>query len=110
MSNPKELANILECYLQNARKTLPKQRLYLFIDEVSSVKDWQKGIKHLWDMGLLENCSVILTGSHSLDIRNASERLPGRRGSVKDVLDKILLPMKFTEYVETKKPKSWVCH
>ncbi len=104
VSNPKELANILECYLQNARKTLPKQRLYLFIDEVSSVKDWQKGIKHLWDMGLLENCSVILTGSHSLDIRNASERLPGRRGSVKDVLDKILLPMKFTEYVETRNP------
>ena len=101
VSNPKELCTILECYLQNARK-ITKKRLYLFIDEISSIKDWQKGIKYLVDTGLLENCTVILTGSHSLDIRNASERLPGRRGNVTDVLDKILLPMKFVEYVETR--------
>lgn len=102
VSNPKEFATILDCYLRNTRSILPKERLYLFIDEVSSVKDWQRGFKYLWDAGLFENCTAIFTGSHSLDIRNASERLPGRRGEVKDVLDKILLPMKFTEYVETR--------
>jgi predicted AAA+ superfamily ATPase len=104
VSSPKELANILECYLQNTRE-LTDERLFLFIDEISSIRDWQKGIKHLKDAGLLENCTVILTGSHSLDIRNASERLPGRRGNVADVLDKILVPMKFVEYVENRNPK-----
>ncbi|MCL2135493.1 MAG: ATP-binding protein [Candidatus Bathyarchaeota archaeon] len=105
VSNPKELAQIIDCYIRGVRKNLPNQRLFLFIDEISSVKDWQKGIKALFDEGLLENCTVILTGSHSIDIRNASERLPGRRGNTTDVVDKIFLPMKFAEYVEIQNPK-----
>jgi predicted AAA+ superfamily ATPase len=49
---------------------------------------------------------LIMTGSHSLDIRKASETLPGRRGDTSvSSLDKILLPMKFSEYVDTKDPE-----
>jgi predicted AAA+ superfamily ATPase len=101
IDGPKELVNLLECYLDNAREEI-EERLFVFLDEISSVRDWQRGIKYLVDAGLLQNCTVILTGSHSLDIKNASERLPGRRGDVNEVLDKILLPMKFSEYAEMR--------
>lgn len=39
------------------------------------------------------------TGSHAINIQNATERLPGRKGRIDDNYDKILLPMKFAEYV-----------
>lgn len=101
VDGPKGLVTLLKCYLDNAREEID-ERLFVFLDEISSVRDWQKGIKYLVDDGSLQNCTVVLTGSHSLDIKNASERLPGRRGNVTDVLDKILLPMKFSEYAEVR--------
>lgn len=101
IDGPKELVTLLKCYLDNAREKID-ERLFVFLDEISSIRDWQKGIKYLVDTGLLQNCTVVLTGSHSLDIKNASERLPGRRGDVTEVLDKILLPMKFAEYAEVR--------
>lgn len=104
VSGSKELVSILESYIEWARESFD-DRLFIFLDEISSVKDWQKGIKYLVDTGTLQNCSVLLTGSHSLDIRKASERLPGRRGIVEGVLDKILLPMKFAEYIDVRNKK-----
>lgn len=104
VSGPKELASILESYIEWAR-TSTNDRLFIFLDEISSVKNWQKGIKYLVDTGSLQNVTLILTGSHSLDIRKASERLPGRRGTVDEVLDKILSPMKFSEYIDVRNKK-----
>ncbi|MEM3160763.1 MAG: ATP-binding protein [Nitrososphaera sp.] len=103
IDNPKELVNTVNSYLESTRPER-KQRAYLFLDEISSVRDWQKAIKHLSDTGKLANATVILTGSHTLDIKKAYEKLPGRRGSLDDVPDKILLPMKFVEYAETINP------
>lgn len=104
VNGPKELASILQTYLEYARASTD-QRLFIFLDEISSVKNWQDGIKHLTDTGMLENCTTILTGSHSLDIRKASERLPGRRGKTDEVLDKVFLPMKFSEYIDVRNRK-----
>jgi predicted AAA+ superfamily ATPase len=100
IDNPKALADTIAAYLDSVRPD-KKQRAYLFIDEVSSVKDWQKAIKFLADKDSLTLTTLILTGSHTLDIKKASEKLPGRRGESKDLLDKIMLPMKFAEYAET---------
>ncbi len=100
VNNPKELINIINKYLDAIRPDA-NERAYIFLDEISSLKDWQRAIKYLWDTGKLKNVTVILTGSHTLDIRKAYERLPGRRGEFFDVPDKILLPMKFVEYAET---------
>lgn len=101
VEGPKELVRILEEYISTTR-SLTKDRLYIFLDEISAVRDWQRGIKYLHDIGRLRNTTVIMTGSHSLDIRRAAERLPGRRGEVKEVMDKVFLPMKFSEYAETR--------
>lgn len=100
IDNPKALVETISTYLNSIRLS-PKQRAYVLLDEVSSVKDWQKAIKYLADKGKLSLATLILTGSHTLDIKKASEKLPGRRGLVKDTPDKVMLPMKFAEYAET---------
>ena len=58
--------------------------------------------KKTQDQGKLDNCTVIATGSHSIDLRLGGELMPGRRGVTKnDPLDKIMPPMKFAEYVSS---------
>lgn len=50
----------------------------VFIDEISSIQDWEKTIKTLVDTGAFEEKKVLLTGSNSLNILKKTERLPGR--------------------------------
>ena len=97
--NPRDVVDIIETYMEQIARRAPVGRRYLFLDEISSVSDWQKGIKWMVDTGNLRNCTVIATGSHSIDLKNAAERLPGRKGDVNGTHDKILMPMKFSEYV-----------
>lgn len=101
VQGPKDLVELLKRYVDTTR-VIFNDRLYIFLDEISTVRDWQKGIKYLYDRGKLKNTSSILTGSHSIDIKNASERLPGRRGDRDIIYDKIFVPMKFSEYVELR--------
>jgi hypothetical protein len=98
-NSPKDLINIIKNYLDNTKRQRGNRRCYLFLDEVSSIKDWQKGIKRLWDQNKLQNCTIVATGSHSIDLKMSNERLPGRRGITDDAYDKIMPPMKFSEYV-----------
>jgi hypothetical protein len=99
VDSPKDLVQTVSSYLDSVEYR--ERRVYIFLDEISSVRDWQRAIKHLVDTGKLVNATVILTGSHTLDIKRAYEKLPGRRGVLEDVPDKVLLPMKFAEYAET---------
>ena len=73
----------------------PEGLWYLFLDEVSSVPDWQRGIKVAWDQGLTREDALLLTGSSAHDIRIGSEQLPGRRGVGMDFLH---LPMSFRDF------------
>ena len=101
-----DLVDVVETYVEiSADLRDDSGRCYLFLDEVSSVPNWQKGVKWLVDNGRIKNCTIMAMGSHSVDIRNAAERLPGRRGHVLDNYDKILLPMKFSEYVSARNDK-----
>ena len=103
VDSPKVLAEIVSTYCDSVR--IAGKRAYVFLDEVSSVKDWQNGVKHLADVGKLANVTMVLTGSHSIDVKRNAERLPGRRGTSSQTLDKIMLPMKFAEYVESVNPQ-----
>ncbi|OIO66050.1 hypothetical protein AUJ68_01500 [Candidatus Woesearchaeota archaeon CG1_02_57_44] len=81
-------------------------RMFIFLDEISSVKDWQKSIKLFVDQYGNSNITMIVTGSHTIDIKNSTERLPGRVGEKEHVpTHKIFLPMKFAEYVQMIDPK-----
>lgn len=69
----------------------------ILLDEVSSIGEWQRGIKYLRDQTEASNDCLILTGSSSADMRKGAERLPGRRGPGAR-LDKVMLPMSFSEF------------
>ena len=101
IQGPKEILSLLNGYIDSTR-FIYNNRLFIFLDEISTVKDWQIGIKYLYDRGKLNNTTLILTGSHSIDIKKAFERLPGRRGNEDVIYDKIFVPMKFSEYVELR--------
>ncbi len=95
-----QMVDIIEGYQQLAKGHQKKsERTYLFLDEVSGINNWQKGIKWLVDENVLENCTVLATGSQAANIIHATERLPGRRGRTKDARDRVLMPMKFSEFV-----------
>lgn len=103
VANEKELFEVINVYLDWV-SAFNLDRKYIFLDEISSVTNWEKGLKYLVDAGFLENTSVFLTGSHSIDIKHSIERLPGRRGEGNGTLNKILMPMKFAEFAETINP------
>ncbi|MCJ7740612.1 AAA family ATPase, partial [Candidatus Microgenomates bacterium] len=89
---------VLEARAENDR------RLFLFIDEISSVADWQRAVKALADDGFLKNTTAILTGSNALDLKKSSERLPGRTGKWFKS-DKTFLPLNFKEFYRLTHPQ-----
>ncbi len=98
----KELVDLIKKYLEFSLSQNIKEN-YIFIDEVSSIKNWQKAIKFLVDSNELKNTALFLTGSHTLDIKHSIERLPGRVGRHgKNIL---LLPLSFREFIELINPK-----
>ena len=102
---PVILYDLLESYYKWNR-TLSKERIRIFLDEVSAIPEWQKAIKRFVDQYGNKDVTFYLTSSHSLDIERSTERLPGRTGEKEGIsTHKILLPMKFSEYVEIRKPE-----
>lgn len=97
-----QLYELIDCYLRNVRPGNP-QRLYIFLDEISFVRQWQRGIKALSDEGKLKNVTLLLTGSNLIDIRGGAERMPGRRGKLSRV-DFEQLPMIFAEFIHLTEP------
>lgn len=75
---------------------------YLLIDEVTYIRDWDRGIKFLSDAGIFENVIVVLSGSDLSIIKEARMKFPGRRGAA-DVVDFHLYPLDFRETVKLKK-------
>ena len=75
---------------------------HILLDEVTYIKDWDKGIKYLADAGMLENIILLITGSDLAIIKEARMRFPGRRGAANTV-DFHLYPLSFLEAVELNK-------
>jgi len=71
---------------------------YILLDEVTYIKDWDKGIKYLADAGMLENVALLITGSDFVIIKEARMRFPGRRGTA-DTVNFHLYPLNFLEAV-----------
>lgn len=92
-----ELTEILKVYFQTYN-TSKKDMKYIFLDEVTSIEDWQYSIKYLVDIGILDNSLLILTGSSAYDLKSSIERLPGRKGYGKDL---VYLPITFREFLKS---------
>lgn len=102
ISDFKELEEMLVYYLDYIR---PKneERLFIFLDEISFVAQWQRAIKLLADTGKLKKSLVLITASNILDLKFSSERLPGRRGEIFP-WDITFLPLTFKEFIALVKP------
>ncbi len=92
-----DLIETIKTYFQIFERRSNEIR-YIFIDEITSIEEWQKSVKYLVDIGLLENSLVILTGSSSYDLKRSSERLPGRKASGKDL---VYVPITFREFLRS---------
>lgn len=67
---------------------------YVLVDEITSIPEWQRGMKWLRDNTATAGDCVVVTGSSARDIAAGSAYLAGRRGP--DVgLDRLLLPLAF---------------
>jgi len=102
---PAILYDILESYY-DWNRGLSNARICIFLDEMSAVKGWQLALKRFVDQYGNANITFFLTSSHSIDIERSIERLPGRTGEKEAIsTHKVLLPMKFAEYVELRCPQ-----
>ena len=90
--------NAVEIYFRISPKLRKDDRRYIFLDEATSITDWQKSIKWMMDQNRIPNVTLMATGSQAIGLKNAAERLPNRRGTIEGAHDKILLPMKFSEF------------
>ncbi|GAB4320528.1 MAG: ATP-binding protein [Promethearchaeota archaeon] len=86
-----DVANVVRAFNQLATGAARK---YLFLDEVTSVPEWEKGVKFVLDSGLCRGASLVVTGSSAAFLRRGTERMPGR-----DVKVKQILPLGFRNYV-----------
>lgn len=76
--------------------------LYLIVDEITYVKEWDKGIKFAADAGYLQNSVVVLTGSDLTLMQSARMTFPGRRGKA-DKVDFHIYSLSFKEFLILKK-------
>ncbi|MCG2725672.1 MAG: ATP-binding protein [Elusimicrobia bacterium] len=94
ISKPKDLFEVLKSFYQHLKINKIKKGLFA-LDEISSVKDWQKAVKNFVDLGMAERIHLVLTGSSSIELKRGYERMPGRRNGGKDYL---FLPLSFYEF------------
>lgn len=97
MRNNKEIIDLIESYL-----SWNHEGRYIFLDEITYVENWQLAIKHLVDAGTLSGKTLLVTGSHSLDMKRNIEQLPGRLGRGKRHF--IFFPMCFSRFVKLVNP------
>jgi predicted AAA+ superfamily ATPase len=70
----------------------------LFVDEITAVPDWERGLKRVLDRGELRRVLVVTTGSRASDLRHGAERLPGRKGALERTTY-LFLPVPYAEFL-----------
>ena len=89
-----DVVDLVETYLKNFPS---KKRIFILLDEITSVKDSILGIKYLIDKGVKKNITYILTGSSTVEIKKTGEYLPGRRGRG---IDFHFTPVSFKDFIK----------
>lgn len=70
-----------------------------FIDEITAVgSGWSSVVKDLRDDTPLRRDCVVLTGSSSRELREATKNFAGRRGAAAECSDRLLMPVPFRDY------------
>jgi predicted AAA+ superfamily ATPase len=100
--SPTEMRRAFE-YVAGRAARRGVKTLYLFLDEVTSVRGWWRVVKYYIDAGLLHKAVITATGSSSVGLVKTPERFPGRRGSGRDV---VVLPLDFPTYLAVQSAQS----
>lgn len=81
--------------IQRARQLHPDPEgpWHLFLDEVTTVPEWQLGVKYVVDNGPADEDFILCTGSSARKV--GSEQLPGRKGMGRHYLQ---LPLSFRDF------------
>lgn len=85
--------DILRALLLFEEQADRKSVRYIFLDEISFVKDWNSLVLGLFNSGFLDNKRIYLTGSSSVSL--LKETFPGR-----DISKTVFLPLQFREYFD----------
>ena len=86
------LTDVLDTY-RNLMKISVKQKIYLFFDEITYIKDFQVQLKNFYDKG---NIKCIISSSSSSALKDDSAYLTGRKRIVE------INPLNFNEYLKFK--------
>jgi uncharacterized protein len=78
-------------FVRSKHNLSPNKKVYVFLDEVQDMFDWQRGVKYLYDNS---NTKIYITGSSSLILKAETAKLTGRF-----VLHEVL-GLSFSEYLE----------
>ncbi|MCL5260989.1 MAG: AAA family ATPase [Gammaproteobacteria bacterium] len=78
--DPRVLEKELEALVVSFAKNASVKRI--FIDEITSVPNWELVLKKMADKGKLAEILIITTGSKATDLRRGAEKLPGRKGKL----------------------------
>jgi len=90
LSRKDELISLINEY----RTLVNKGKAFMFLDEITSISDWNVALLHLFNAGYLNNSLVYVTGSSSINLRK--ERLPGR-----PIKKFVFYPVNFRVYFNT---------
>ena len=71
----KEMRNAVNYFLDVNREA---KDLFIFLDEVTTIKEWNLELKYLWDSGITKRANIVATGSSGAALRKKGELLPGR--------------------------------
>ena len=90
LSRKEELISLINEY----RMLVNKGEAYIFLDEITSVSDWNIALLHLFNAGYFNNSLVYVTGSSSINLKK--EMLPGR-----PIKKFVFYPLNFRVYFNT---------
>jgi predicted AAA+ superfamily ATPase len=89
----REMRNALNYFFDSTREA---NEIYIFLDEITSLEDWNLELKYLADSGIAKNCVIVATGSSALRLKEKGELLPGRGLEGNEYYIK---PLSFREFV-----------
>jgi predicted AAA+ superfamily ATPase len=91
------IAEVVKEYQKRAEISFDTENVYIFLDEIQKVKNWQSEIKLLYD--IYPQLKIVLSGSASLLLQK-TESLAGR------IFTQKITPLSFSEYLRFLKKET----
>jgi len=71
----REFRNAVNYFIETTRH---RKEIYLLIDEITYLDDWNYELKYLYDSGIINRSVIIATGSNAAKLKEKTELMPGR--------------------------------